>query len=176
MNVQLKDWFNGSAASVQRGPLVFALKIEEKRVESQRDPEAIRRVLKGNNIQGFPAVEFYPLSEWRYGIDEVQNNAPARFKVIESRMQENPFRADSVPVRIELPLRELPRWEAAWTPAPDPLASEPNMAQQNPANLPTEAEFGAGGALQTMTLVPFGSTHLRLTTLPVVKAKRLQSK
>ena len=60
MKVRLKDRFAGGAVSVQRGPLVYSLKIDERRVESQRDTDAIRRVLKGNNVQGFPAMEFYP--------------------------------------------------------------------------------------------------------------------
>ena len=116
MDVQLKDWFTGGAVSVQRGPLVYSLKIDERRVESTRDPRAIRAILKGNNIQGFPAVEFFPASEWRYGLDAAQKNMPDKFKVIESPMTENPFLADSSPVRIEVPLRPLPQWEAAWRP------------------------------------------------------------
>ena len=169
MNVQLKDWFAGGAVSVQRGPLVYSLKIDEKRVESRQEPDAIRRVLNGNNVQGFPAVEFFPASEWRYGMDTAQKGAPEKFKVIEAPMPENPFLGDNVPVRIEVPLRFLPQWEAAWKPVLEPPPTDLKMASKNPASLPDEAGFQSAGVMKTMTLVPYGSTHLRLTTLPVVK-------
>jgi hypothetical protein len=169
MSVQLKDWFAGGAVSVQRGPVVYSLKIDEKRVESQSDTDAIRHVLKGNNIQGFPAVEFFPASEWRYGMEAAQKSAPDKFKVIESPMPENPFLADNVPVRIELPLRVLPQWEAAWKPVLEPPPADLKMAPKNPASLPGEAEAQPAGESKTVTLVLYGSTHLRLTTLPVIK-------
>ncbi len=169
MNVQLKDWFNGGAVSVQRGPLVFSLKIDEKRVESERDPDAIRQVLKGNNIQGFPGLEFFPAGEWRYGMDADRKNAPDQFKVIESPMTENPFLAENVPLRIEVPLRVLPQWEPSWKPVLDPPPADLKLAPKNPNALPDEAGLQQPGAPQTMTLAPYGSTHLRLTTLPVIK-------
>jgi uncharacterized protein len=43
MSVQLKKWFNDRAISVQRGPLVYSLKIDEKRVESYQDPAPIKK-------------------------------------------------------------------------------------------------------------------------------------
>jgi hypothetical protein len=174
MRVQLRDWFAGGAVSVQRGPLVFSLKIDEKRVESQRDPDAIRRVLKGNNIQGFSAVEFFPAGEWRYGMDVARKSAPNQLNVIESPMPENPFLADTVPVRIEIPLRILPQWEADWKPVMEPPPADIKLAPKNPAALPRETELQFAGAEKVMTLVPCGATHLRLTTLPVVPAGTLQ--
>lgn len=170
MRVQLKDWFAGSAVSVERGPLVYALKIEEKRVEIQRDTDFIRRVLKQNNIQGFPAVEFYPQSEWRYGVDAAQKNAPEKFKVIESPMTENPFMAEHAPVRIEINLRALPQWAANWQSVVEPQPTDLKQSPKNPASLPGETEMHAVGASKTMTFLPYGATHLRLTTLPIIRA------
>ena len=168
MTVRLKEWFAGRGVSVQRGPLVYSLKLDEKRVESRDDPESIKRVLKGNDIEGFPAVEFFPAGEWRYGMESAAKAAPEKFKVIESPMPENPFLAASVPVRIEVPLRALPQWEAAWTATVDPLPADLKTAPKNPASLPTEAELQPAGETKTMVLVPYGSTHLRLTTLPII--------
>jgi uncharacterized protein len=169
MTVQLKDWFAGGAVSVERGPLVYSLKIDEKRVESQHEPDAIQRILKGNNVQGFPAIEFFPASEWRYGMDAAQKNAPDKFKVIESPMPENPFLAGSAPIRIEVPLRVLPQWEAAWQPELEPPPADLKQSPKNPAALPDEAGLQPAAGSKTMTLLPYGSTHLRLTTLPVIK-------
>jgi hypothetical protein len=169
MNVQLKDWFAGGAVSVERGPLVYSLKIDEKRVESQHEPDAIRRILKGNNVQDFPAIEFFPASEWRYGMDAAPKSASDKFKVIESPMTENPFVADSVPIRIAVPLRVLPQWEAAWQPVLEPPPTDLKQSPKNPATLPDEAGLQPSGGNKTMTLLPYGSTHLRLTTLPVIR-------
>jgi hypothetical protein len=169
MSVQLKEWFAGGAVSVERGPLVYSLKIDEKRVESQHEPDAIRRILKGNNVQDFPAIEFFPASEWRYGMDAAPKSASDKFKVIESPMTENPFVADSVPIRIAVPLRVLPQWEAAWQPVLEPPPTDLKQSPKNPATLPDEAGLQPSGGNKTMTLLPYGSTHLRLTTLPVIR-------
>ncbi len=168
MRVQLEDWLGGRAVTVKRGPLVYSLRIAEKRVENTSDVDAIRRVLKGNNIQGFAAIEFYPQSEWRYGVDQAQKITLEKFRVIESPMSDNPFLADHAPVRIETPLHGLPRWAPAWKPVLDTPAADLKQSPQNPASLPDEAELQAAGPTLTMTLLPYGSTHLRLTTLPVI--------
>ncbi len=170
MSVQLREWFAGRAVSVQRGPLVYALRIDEKRVESQRDSDAVRRVLRGNDVLGFPAVEFFPAGQWRYGMDAAIKNTLGSFKVIESPLPDNPFEASAVPVRIEVPLRLLPRWEAAWKSTVAPEPADLNLAPHNPTSLPSEEEAQAAGESKTITLAPYGSTHLRLTTLPVIRA------
>ena len=172
MSVQLREWFAGSAVSVQRGPLVYSVAIDEKRVESWRDNDTARSTLNGNNIQGFPAVEFFPVGEWRYGIDLAQKSAPENFKVIESPVQENPFLAATTPVRIEVPLCVLPQWDASWKAVIEPPPANLDLMPQNPASLPGEAECQAASEPRTMTLVPYGATHLRLTTLPVIPGGR----
>jgi hypothetical protein len=170
MTVQLADWFNGSAVSIQRGPLTYSLQIGEKRVESTTDTDAIKRILKGNNIAGFPALEFYPVGEWRYGLDAATKTAPEKFTVLESPMPENPFLADTVPVRIQVPLRHLPQWQASWQPVLDPPPANLKLSPQNPPTLPSVSEIQPSGDPQIMTFVPYGSTHLRLTTLPVINS------
>lgn len=168
MQVRLKEWFAGGAVSVERGPLVYSVPVDEKRVESQRDPDEIRRLLKGNNIQGFPAVEFFPVGEWRYGMDAAQKNAAQNFKVTELPMTENPFLAGRVPVKIEAPLRVLAQWQAAWQPVMQPPPANIKDAPKNPASLPAAGEFQSPGESKPVQLAPYGSTYLRLTTVPVI--------
>ncbi len=168
MQVALERWFADSARAVRRGPLVYSLKMDEKRVESTQDAEAIRRVLKGNDIAGFPAVEFFPQSEWRYGVDAGLDANLKKIVVKEMPMPENPFLAETAPVRLGVPLRRLEKWAAEWKPVADPSEEDLKQAPKNPANLPSAAERQAPGAVTMMTLVPYGATHLRLTTLPVI--------
>ncbi len=155
MPVSIESWFSNQTVCVTRGPLVYSLKIAERRVEHDRDPEEIRPWLRGHEIRGFPAVEFYPESDWRYGMP-----AAANIHVIESAMTDNPFVADQAPVRLEAPLRRLPGW------------SPTNQADAIP-RWPAGDELKAETAAMRMTLVPYGATHLRLTTLPVVEPSRL---
>lgn len=170
MQLKSENWFANRAITLKRGPLVYSLKIDEKRVESAHEPDAIRRVLKGNNVQGFPAIEFFPQNEWRYGFDAAQIKSLEQFKVIESPMTENPFVVEHAPVRIEVSLRELPKWSADWKPVMDPPPADLKQSPKNPTSLPDDTELASVGAPQTMTLVPYGATHLRITTLPVIKA------
>jgi len=169
MKLAVERWFDRRAAAIRRGPLVYSLKIAEKRVESTQESEAIRRVLKGNNVEGFPAVEFFPESEWRYGIDAaVADGVLDTIRVTESPMPANPFVADSTPVRLTAPLRELAGWAVDWKPVLDPPSEDLKQAPKNPAELPNTAEMQSPGQTARVTLVPYGATHLRLTTFPVI--------
>jgi len=167
MQVVVERWFAGSAGVIRRGPLVYSLKIDERRVESMQEPEAIQRVLKGNEVEGFPAVEFFPQSEWRYGVEALTGMAK-KIRVTETPMVENPFLAESTPVRLMVPLRELPGWTADWKPVLEPPPADVKLAPKNPTDLPSAAEMQSPGKVATMTLLPYGATHLRLTTLPVI--------
>jgi hypothetical protein len=168
MTVKVDDWFGGRAACVSRGPLVYSLPIAERRVEHTRDPAAVSRVLKGNDIQGFPAIEFFPEGEWRYGLEPRQKEAPDGFRVVESPMPENPFLLESAPVRIEAALRPIPQWASAWKPVWEPPSPDLKLGPHNPASLPTAEDLQAAGPARKMTLGPYGCTHLRLTTLPLI--------
>ena len=167
MKVDLQNWYGGKAASIQRGPLVYSLKISEKRIESMHEPDVIRRVLKGGNVKGFPAVEFFPQSEWRFGIDTGLKHSLEQIQVKESPMPDNPFLVEIVPVQLTVPVRQLNQWAMDWKPVAEPPPQDLKNAPHNPA-LPTDEELQSAGAVRTMTFVPYGSTHLRLTTLPLI--------
>ncbi len=169
MKVAVEKWFEGSAAVIRRGPLVYSLKIDEKRVESVEESEAIQRVLRGNNVEGFPVVEFFPQSEWRYGLDAALEASLAKVQVKESPVPENPFLAESTPVRLTAPLRGFPGWAADWKPILEPAPDDLKQAPKNPADLPSDAELQSRGEVTRMTLVPYGATHLRVTTFPVIR-------
>jgi len=125
-------------------------------------------VLKGNQVAGFPAVEFFPQGEWRYGIDAALAKTPAKIQVTEAPVGENPFLAASAPVKLTLPLHGLPGWAAEWRPVIDPAPENLKDAAKNPTTLPSAAESAPAAKAETRTLVPYGATHLRITTLPVI--------
>lgn len=153
MPVKVENWFKNQGVSITRGPLVYSLQIVEKRVEHTSDPDNIKPLLSGHEIRAFPEVEFSANSDWRYGMGMVSKKYPKDIKAVESPLTENPFIEEQTPVRLELPLYHLPDWA-------------PGLSE--PAGLPTAGQQQVDGDAKTMTLVPYGSTHLRLTTLPVV--------
>ena len=160
MSVQLEKWFNGRSVCFARGPLVFSLKIAEERIEHTNDPPEIKPFLDGHDIQGFPEVEFLPLSDWRYGVSPTLNQDTGEIKVVDAAMSANPFLENQTPVRLTLPVYPLPNWT--------PMTN--GAAYGEPDGLPTASEIRGATHPRIMTLLPYGSTHLRLTTLPVIQS------
>jgi hypothetical protein len=165
----MEEWFDGQSVAFMRGPLLFALEIAEKRVEITKDSPRIERALKGNLIQGFPAVEFYPETEWRYGVDPALKSRLSQIKVVELPMTENPFLAGQSPVHLELPLHTLPNWKPDWNAQPDPLPNGDPVVVKSPTMLPTSEERQMPGTTSVKKMLPYGATHLRLTTLPLIE-------
>ena len=130
-----------SAASVERGPLVFPLRITEN---APRLSLARRRPLS------FLRGTFFPGSPWNYGLLLNEANVASRVK-------------DRREKRFGL---SVGYWQltdrVACVGAPD-HGSGRLPEKSNPA-LPKDPQ--ATGDVETVTLVPYGSTRLRLTVLP----------
>jgi hypothetical protein len=169
MPVSIENWFSNQAVCVTRGPLVYSLKIAERRVEHTSDPDHIRPLLRGHDIQDFPAVEFYPTSDWRYGFGASLKTQLPRIKVVESAMTDNPFLGDQTPVHLEVPLYHLPGWFPGWTPEIRTETDGTTKMPGEPSALPRANQRTVEEKPVTMMMVPYGATHLRLTTLPVVQ-------
>ena len=90
MAVRTSTWFNNST-SVERGPLVFSLRIGETWHKiKQTGPSA--------------DWEVYPSTPWNYAL--VQGTFP----VVEKPIERQPFRAEASPVEITAKARRLPEW------------------------------------------------------------------
>ena len=170
MQVRLEPWYDAGAMAVLRGPLLYSVDIAEKRVELTHDTPAVEKVLYGLFIANVPAVEFYPESEWRYGVDASMAARLREIKVVESPVGDNPFLTGHAPVHLEMPLRRLPQWQAGWVSDPPPLPNGDLVAVKTPGDMPTADEMRNPDAPAAKRMVPSGSTQLRLTTLPVVRS------
>ena len=160
MAIKVEEWFKGRSVCVTRGPLAFSLRIAGKRVEHTADSADIKPFLDGHEIRGFPEVEFYPESDWRYSFAAGLKVNLQNIKVVESPMTDNPFIEEQTPVHLEVPLSHLP----AWQPAEGASGKIPG----EPAGLPRGNQLQAAGSPVTMQMVPYGATYLRLTTLPLI--------
>lgn len=134
-----------NAIAVERGPLVYALKIEED-----------WKKVKGTDKYG-DFFEVRPLSPWNYGILNVKDEeVQSRFKVFSKPSISNyPWTVKNAPIEITVPAKVLDHWQL-YQEAAGPM---PYSIQGTTRKLP----------LKEITLIPYGCTTLRITEFPEVR-------
>jgi DUF1680 family protein len=127
-----------NAVAIERGPLVFALPIETEWKKVKDNPQ-------------FADWEVYPRSPWNYAL-QIDREHPARSVTFEDRLIGNtPFSPQGAPVIAKVKGRRLPGW-----------GLEKGAAASLPPSPVTSAE-----PRETLTLIPYGCTDLRITEVPV---------
>lgn len=144
MRFTVSRWFNNSAG-IERGPLVYALKIEEE----WKDVAAHDR---------FGAYrEVYPKSNWNYGLpDRIVRNPDSAFSAITTRKPgNNPWNLENAPIEIRAKGKRIPEWKLYnETAGPIPYSTI-NYLKEQP--------------FQDIILVPYGCTTLRISQFPLVQ-------
>ena len=136
-----------NAVSIQRGPLVFSLKIDES------------RSLVHDYGNGFTENEVLPASAWNYALLIDRNNPSASIQVVKSDMPENPFIQETTPVKLTVLARKLPSWQYAHN----------GLMAIDPPYSPVETQSWE----EQVTLVPYGAETLRATCLPYIGTENL---
>ena len=144
MSITTSRWVENSVA-VERGPLVYALRIEEqwKWVE--------------NSDHFGDYWEVLPGSSWNYGLLERSVNDPAQgFEVVRRDTQGYPWNLENAPVVLRTKGKQIPEWQlynemAGPLPHSRPLTHLRDKPQVD------------------LTLVPYGCSTLRITEFPVVQ-------
>jgi len=145
MEIRTSAWENNSVG-IERGPLAFALAVEE---EWRKFPDWHR----GDVEDDWPQWEVHPKSAWNYGLIIDRDN-PKSLKLEVRDVPDQPFAPDDAPVRITAEARKIPDWKlnehknAAAVPKSPVKTSEPK---------------------ESVTLLPFGATRLRVAYIPVVE-------
>ena len=134
-----------NSISVERGPLVYALKIKEQwnYVTSKDDPP------------GF--WEIRPKSDWNFGIKKKVVDAPEQFIKIEQKqsLDDQPWNIDNAPISLILPGVQIADWKLYN-----------NMAGPLPASGRKQREHEQ---VKPITLIPYGCTKLRISEFPVIR-------
>jgi len=140
MDIKLAKQVN-NGVSVERGPLVFALKIKQEVKNT-----------KQHAVAGFQDTEIFPASAWNYALDLSSSATP--FKVVKAAMPANPYDAEVSPLTLKVNAKQVNNWTMDYskTAALDvpfsPLLSNNKMEE--------------------VTLVPFGSENIRLSIFPTI--------
>lgn len=149
--VKISRWFDRSAV-VERGPLVYALKLNEKWEKKVFDSEGARKKY---------GDWFYQVttdSKWNYSLKE-QNikpkNIAANFRVTQSETScSYPWTLKDAPIRIKTTARLLPEW-----------ILQNGSAGFIPYYVQNTDRVDANE--QEIELIPYGCTTLRITEFPV---------
>ena len=144
MQPVLGQGFN-QAMTIERGPLVYALKIGED----------WRQVHEDLPYRTPPHAdwEIYPTTPWNYALDLDQATLTQDLTFNEHPIGDYPFSPDGAPVSATTKGKRIPQW---------------GMENGSAADIPSEPVFSEE-SVEEITLIPFGCTNLRVTEFPVLR-------
>lgn len=153
LNAQVRQsrWWD-SAAVIERGPLLYALRMEEKWE---------KHICQGDDIKelGKYYYEVTSPTEWNVALRRADLSADklkSSFKVERnSQTSDNPWSLESAPIMIRAKALKLPAWGMSYN-----SAADFTFYNQQPAK-------GEVGEEVDITLIPYGCTTLRIAEFPV---------
>lgn len=152
MEVSLSEWYENSVA-VERGPLVYALRMKEKWV---------RRDTGEDSVYGKDYWEVYPESPWNYGlIDPAGKSLSDCFEVaVDERLLEGDWywNPESAPVSIRAKAKRIPSW-TLYNGMAGPQPYSRMIYGPDTKDVPEES----------VVLIPYGCTTLRISEFPIIK-------
>ena len=154
MKIKASRWPRGGVG-IERGPLVFALPITEKRLIDKNEKRSTAR---------FPAWNMYPASPWNYAI--AMENLQETAEIIRTK-------SPACPVKLRIPARKVMGWEIkreksfkykAGDDSIHTLKGDFSFTPQlpDPKTLPKMLSKKT----EIIELVPYGCTNLRITIFP----------
>ncbi len=139
MKPQITRGYHDSAI-VSRGPLVYALRIGEE-----------WKLIKGEPPHG--DWEVYPTTPWNYALDLDPAAPESSIRFDAHASGPSLFSPEGAPIKALVSGRRLPRWDL----------------EHNAAAPPPQSPVESSQPLETLTLLPYGCTNLRVAEFPILK-------
>jgi uncharacterized protein len=140
-----KSWWYNSSVGIERGPIVYALKIEEEWSEVKR--------------AGFDDTywEVRPRTPWNYSLLKEDIDKMNFATTVKENIERYPWNLDNAPIVVKARGLKIPTWtvvngQAGMLPSP----GGPSDQLRNEAP-------------DTIELIPYGCTTLRISQFPVLK-------
>jgi hypothetical protein len=148
MHVSVSNWYEKSAV-VERGPLVYALRIGE-------NWEKISNDVKSRAQYGDYYYQVLPTTPWNYCLPENLISDKDLDKVFPTTYRHTkgyPWNLENAPIEIHTKGKRMPEWKM-YNGSAGPL---PYSVQYQAETLPEE----------DIVLIPYGCTTLRITEFPI---------
>jgi len=156
MKVKATEWPN-NGIGVERGPLVYAMPIETKWTSVAE---------AGYSSEEFPTWEANPTGDWNYGVHldpaSVSKQVEVKTKPTQTNLETSSWPWSDAPTILTVPAQKLEGWNFEISP------KEPH--QNLTPQLPDQSSLKPVGAVERITLVPFGATQLRMSVFPKLKS------
>jgi uncharacterized protein len=146
MNIRITQWGRNSRA-VERGPLVYALKLGE-------------RWEKGNEPTEGEYWSVFPTGPWNFGLPQsVIKDPAARIEVRKAAPLTPDFvwNAAHAPIELVTTGKRIPEWKIVNDVAPIPQTDRHGLFKG-----------AVSDSTETITLIPYGFTKVRIVAFPVV--------
>lgn len=146
MEVKTTKWA-GNSRAIERGPLVYALKIEEEWTKKEIKEEGIY-------------YDIQPKSAWNYGLilPVVQKTTENTSVTIKPKSDAFVWNSTNAPIEIKTTGKKIPSWQIVEGVARQPITARDGLYLGE-----------VDKKEETITLIPYGCSKLRVVAFPVVK-------